>query len=263
MKYSDSAFTLIELMVVVSIISLLSSTIMVALVSARDKARFSSGQTFDTNLFRGFGTDSQGYWKLDEGSGTIAINSGLGNATGNGTIVNGVWITDGPMGRPALSFATGRNVTLPAVSTGASFTVAAWVRFTTTAQQPILSNRAATGLYFGTSVGKVYVYYTTGSPTNLLAVKNINDNKWHHVVWTSDNVRAQVYVDGTLDSSQNQTRTGVPHTGNTYIGYDAVNNQYFNGDISGVAVYNRAAVASEVRDLYLAQRSSYVASRSE
>lgn len=234
MNKHTKGFTLIELLVVISIISLLSSIVMSSLNSAREKARIGAGLKMSSNLVHSYGADAVGVWNLDEGTGSIAYNSS-GSGSTNGTITGATWINTGPNNKPSLAFTTGNNVIVGNVTTSNNVTVAAWVLTNSSGQQPIFSNRGS-GLYFGTTGGKFFTYYNGSSVAPMFSQQSINDNKWHHVVWTSNGSVEKMYIDGQFDSSLVQTRAA--YTGTGYIGYDSPNGEYFYGNIAQVAVYN-------------------------
>lgn len=72
-------FTLIELMVVISIIGMMSSIVFASLNSARDKGVIAAGQSFSRSLYTARGADALVYLNFDEGTGIAKDTSGFGN----------------------------------------------------------------------------------------------------------------------------------------------------------------------------------------
>ena len=89
------------------------------------------------------------------------------------------------------------------------------------------------------------------SPTDNQAVSTeaLPANEWHHIAGTYDDQTIKIYVDGTMQGSKEASGLiGVDH--NAYIGYDDIENQYFNGLIDEVHVFDRALSPSEVMNLH-------------
>ncbi len=75
-------------------------------------------------------------------------------------------------------------------------------------------------------------------------------NQWIHVVAVSDNGNIKLYINGTLQVSQDGI-IGVNSTSALFSGYDYVaNNYYFNGHLDDIRLYNRSLSADEVLSLY-------------
>jgi prepilin-type N-terminal cleavage/methylation domain-containing protein len=92
-KLNNFGFTLIEILVVISVIGLLSGLVVVNLQGIRQKATIAQSLTFSASVRQKIGIDIAGAWNLDEGSGTIAKDSsGMGN---NGTLVGSpTWLAE-------------------------------------------------------------------------------------------------------------------------------------------------------------------------
>ena len=126
-----SGFTLIELMVTISIISLLSSIVLASLSSARDKGRVTAVQEFSTSVYHGLGDQLIAWWKFDEGSNTsVADASGNGHT---GTLINGVtWVT-GQVGPYAINTNTPSypisQMAVTSIPLGSNWTASWWSYF--------------------------------------------------------------------------------------------------------------------------------------
>ena len=70
-KSKLNGFTLVELLVVISIIGLLSSIVLVSFSNSRDKARLAKSQQFDAQISHALGAYAVGIWRFEEGTGTI------------------------------------------------------------------------------------------------------------------------------------------------------------------------------------------------
>lgn len=253
-------FTLIEMLVVIAIIGLLATLAAVNFSTSREKARLAGGSGFARMLLDGMAAEASGVWNLDEGSGTVANNRSGASAV-PGTITGTTWISDGPNNSAALRFSAAPDrVALGTIQVPQRVTIAAWVRTTASASAPVFSNRSPSGLYFGVrNTGQLFIYNNGATPAPVIGVTNVNDGKWHHLVWTSDGATSILYVDGKVDRTLAQTRSAS--NGTAYIGYDTPNGQTFNGDIAQVGVYTDTLLSAEVQRLYAQERDAFLAQR--
>ena len=80
----SGGFTLVELLVVISIISLLVSVVLTSVNSAREKARIAAGKQFYSSLDHALGASAIGSWSFESGGGLTAYDASGNN---NGTLV--------------------------------------------------------------------------------------------------------------------------------------------------------------------------------
>lgn len=194
-----------------------------------------------------------GYWKFDEGSGTIAHDSsGNGN---DGTIHDATWV-DGQSGK-ALHF-NGVDSWIdipssPTLSGLSQITIEAWVKLDSFASRPtgIISKASGTampspdaeysltmvnsGLYFDVYDGNYLarVSVERGTP---------NTNTWYYILCSWNGTYAAIYVNGVLRGSAiNSPSSPYSYPIDLQIGrHGTYSWTYFNGTIDEVKIYNTA-----------------------
>jgi hypothetical protein len=217
-----------------------------------------------------------GYWKFDEGTGTIVSDSS-GNDN-NGVLVNGpVWV-DGKYGK-ALSFDGIDDYVMIPDSQNLrvqNFTLEAWVYMTVRPYQAghpghphvcivnklhYYNNPAPTGYkldfeYPSATDDTLVVTVGDGVAQRFLVQYNsINDltlNQWHQIVGTYDGSTAKIYIDGQLKAT-GQGSYRISHDSTPLCFSREVSQPIydgFNGIIDNVLIYNRALSAEEVNALY-------------
>jgi len=87
----------------------------------------------------------------------------------------------------------------------------------------------------------------------------INDNSWHHIVFTREGSIIELYIDGIFDSVWDSAPVGnlsVEKSG-LWLGGDQdsvgggwVSSQQFDGLLDDLRIYDRALDASEIQELY-------------
>lgn len=223
------------------------------------------------------GSAAVGAWALDEGSGTLAGNSGTG-ASLDGAIVDATWESDTPTcaSTHALGFdGVGAYVELgaPAALTQAhSFTIALWFKTTDADRDyPTLfaywwsggtPDAASYSLGFSAANGLVFMLQDdAGQGLGAAAGLGYGDGAWHQVAATYDHASktASLYVDGALkNSSANPAFLGpdpnIPYTvrigaDNRWSPGDPTGKSFFSGSIDDVRFYARALAPCEVAGL--------------
>lgn len=211
-----------------------------------------------------------GYWKFDEGSGSIAYDSsGNGN---DGTIYTASW-TKGKVGS-ALDFngvdSWVKVLSNPSLSGLSQLTIEAWIKedVITSDVKGIVSKSSGNahptyqaefflGLY-----GKDLAFHT--SNYNYLAhdiVSNaINEaGKWYHVAATWSGDSYILYVDGVPKKSGSCSVNPMYNSGlDVQIGrHGTFSWTYFNGVIDELKIYNYARSASEIENDYTTVTPSF------
>ncbi len=163
------------------------------------------------NLVPGPTQDLVGYWKFNEGSGSVAgDSSGLGN---DGTIHGASWVSGSPDGSTALSF-DGVNdyVEVPDSSSldiTDAITIEAWIKRDVggtgygrivSKENDAQSNDIGYFLQLS-STGTVRLGFANGSSTYISAIGStvVSTGVWHHIAGVYDGNEIRVYLDGQLD----------------------------------------------------------------
>ena len=200
-----------------------------------------------------------GYWKLDDGLGsTTADSSGYNN---NGTLLNSPSWTIGKVG-DALNFNNASSsVTIPndlVLNPTAEITVSAWVRTTSTTTSEAFVSKSGGGnstwlfeansSYCGNSKFNFSIT-TAGVGHTVCSTSSFAPNTWYNVAATYDGSSVDIYVNGTLDSTQAITGAIATNTLPVIIGNWNSGTLPWNGDVDDVRIYSRSLLAEEIATL--------------
>lgn len=278
-KTNNKGFTLVELLVVVSIIAMLSSVVLVAVQGARDKGIIAGGLKFATYNDRAVGDRLVAAWPFNECSGATTLDSSTKGNTG--TIVGAAWSsTESPI-KPgcSLSFAADNKVTTTYVQTAVTqYTISAWIKSSRNDGEVsgIINDRGPSP---DDGSGKSITMTMNGTGTiscgldtdntyvGMTSSETVNNNKWHNVTCTFNSVSGSrvtasnfvIFIDGkrsaTLTPSDFGPAVNSPLTGHavgTVVGrHDNWENDFI-GYIDDVRIYAASLVAFDVEKLYLA-----------
>jgi prepilin-type N-terminal cleavage/methylation domain-containing protein len=200
-----------------------------------------------------------GYWPLDEGIGsTTADLSGNGNTgTWNGTPTGtSGYYSPGRIGSWAGAF-DGTSTYVSTVSSfigqPIAFSVSMWINLATTqTMRTIFSNYGPSGSGWVVGIndsGSNHIKFYLGS-ANLVSNSTLNNGAWYNVVATYVGGNAMLYINGVVDATSTATinYAGSPYSPN--FGKLSNSQQYFNGLIDDIRIYNRALSAAEITALY-------------
>ncbi|MHC4206436.1 MAG: LamG domain-containing protein, partial [Planctomycetota bacterium] len=198
-----------------------------------------------------------GWWKLDEGSGSIALDwSGHDN---HGTLADDpAWVPgyDGD----ALEF-DGTNDTVrlstgPALAGPIDLSVAAWIKTAADSAGVIIQQRNGgyNGEYRlmvnGSGQLDFMLYGDSDYQYTFATSRTVNDDSWHHVAAVRQGQNGYIYVDGKLEASETGTIRGLDSTIQVAIGADIRDSvNYFNGTIDDVRLYNKALTEEEIQQV--------------
>ena len=209
-------------------------------------------------------TQPVAYWMLDEGAGITAYDY-VGN--NDGTVIGPVWTT-GQVGG-ALSFDgindyvdLGNNSSL---EFGLPVTISAWVNIDVLDNNVILatdaSNSVYSGVWFQIHQGLIDIAYgdaTGGGAITRRAKKGLTalqTGTWYHIAGVIRGATdMDIYINGVNDGGVYSGSGGnVAYTSaNAKIGKGVVWENYFQGLIDEVAIYDKALSAYEIQQQYLA-----------
>ena len=211
-----------------------------------------------------------GYWKLDDGSGTTAIDSA---STHNGTLTNSpTWTTAGKINDALIFNGTNSYVSMGNITTMnglTAFTVSAWVKSSAPGANPseahFIDKSNCDGVQNGGpfellvpsgGVPGFAIYPNGGVPAyyeGVNALTSVDDGNWHLVLGEFDGTTESVWVDGAMQGSSTaasgrtlSTNANVAAIG----GYCGGQNLIWHGTIDEVRFYTRALSANDIATLY-------------
>ena len=227
-------------------------------------ARSSSEISGDMNyVLQGNENGLVGYWNFNAGTGTtVTDQTSNGN---NGTMSGSFWTGNGA---PVTETITATNthslsfdgvddyVEVPYSSGLNNFTDAislmAWVKVTGNqgSQQTIIENGNVKGFVFAiTNDLKIYPHLkTTDGWFNSPLGSSMEMDTWHHVTFTYNGSALIGFLNGQEIGSLSVSGTIENNDGNLNFGFDSNWQNYFNGNIDDVSIWNTALNQSEIQN---------------
>ncbi len=221
-------------------------------VQSGTEIKFSVASPLAAGLYRikvsGTGTEPTGlvnYWRLDEGSGAAAADSGPG--ANPGTLTNGpTWVT-GRAGTALHMTGLTEHVMIGAANVAPPWSVSMWVKredSSDTNARLMDPTVAGTGLrleqYNNTNQVGMTTYgvadWSFGTPAPV--------GSWVHLVFTHDGTNSQLYADTVASGT---IASGAANLGRHVIGGLV---STLKGTIDEIRVYNKVLSAGEIATLY-------------
>jgi len=285
-KRGSKAFTLIELLMVISVIALIAAMVFNSLRGARESARISNALSFQHQVHSLLGVDLVGWWNFDNepvanqfrdisGGGNTGACSGLACPTS----VDGVPGTRGTALRfdgndDIISIPHSEPLNSQVFGTSDRFTISAWAHPISWADWAGIINKATdgsggnvtNGLWANNNRGFDCIMganvFSNLWGTFILISFRPSLNNWHHIVCSADGVTLRMFVDGRLVRSVSIASLTHSRSSNTVpitIGRRCAGcTPSFNGFIDDIRLYSRPLTASEIQTLYAQTKDKYL-----
>jgi hypothetical protein len=206
--------------------------------------------------------------KIDSYPGSGTTWRDISGNNNNGTLTNGP--TFSGIGKQASIVFDGvddyveapNNPSINLTETGGAINT--WIKTNTSATSSINGNLVAKTDVYSNGYWLVKYYdkvrislFGTGN-LEMVGVRSITDNIWHHIVATWTSTQLTIYIDGTLDKTQSYNFTFTTSADLLYIGRQKTAGEgFFKGNISNVQIYNRTLSPAEVLQNYNATKGRY------
>lgn len=268
-------FTIIELLVVVSIIGLISSVALANLQGAREQAKQAASKQFQASIHHALGAETIATWEFDEGAGDVLTDTS-GNTAMNGEIIGATWVPDGGITGSALSFL---NVPGGAYVAGHGFpnpgpngkvTVVMWAKPSNIVGINSLfyfgDDGNCTGFEMYANGGRLS---TRNNDSSKQITPNIvlSNNEWQNIAYVYDSGNVTAYLNGSVigQTASHPTSdcpvdtwsvgTTVTTVGNSFV---PDSNRLYKGLIDKIGVYNDAYGAASISKIYNETKAAYI-----
>jgi prepilin-type N-terminal cleavage/methylation domain-containing protein len=262
MRIHRKGFTLIEVLVAVSIIGLLASIISVFVQDARNRAQVASGLEFNHSVDTSLSDQTAAAWDFEEEDGNNTVSDSSGNGAA-GTLHNVTRTDNGIQGRAIALSGVDSYVAGSNLQPGTSITVTAWVYpQNTTGPKQVFNQGTSDCISYGMSLsGGKMTSEKVGLKKVIGSSPVIPEYTWSYLTMVFEQ-------DGTVNSYINGKSVGSTldpiancNTSNWTIGTQPVtaasseemsigSSEGFIGKIDKVSIFHTALTAVAVGKLY-------------
>ena len=239
-----NAFTLMELLISISIISLLSSVVLASVQGVRNQARLAAGKQFEQSVYSRIGTCLQAFYNFEHGSDTTVKNVS-GHSGRDGTIYSDPNYVDSLDDRgQAMEFdGSGDYVqTSSEIDFDTSgWTVSSWYYPQASNQYAHIFTSSSNQRNFATKVSKnsltPYFYSDQGRTWSEDASASLVLNKWQHLAYVYDGSTMKIFLDGNKIVDESISSLDIPS--DEYV-IQGGNNEFVEGKHDNVRIYDCA-----------------------
>lgn len=256
---NKKAFTLIEALLVISIIGILSGIFVMSVIAYLDNARVAKAMNFASSIERAMAVNSKGKWNFNDAeSGKIKDFSGQEN---EGVVFGTETTDDTPQkiigsgsGEKALVFSSSDDYVdfgiSPDLKPSGEMTVSLWFKvFDYPSGNAIMQGDYSTdfkGYAIGIgNDGNLFFWLSVNDPAQRIALTSypnpVSKNKWHHAVFTFNGTKAKLYLDAKKikEYSFASVVSISVSSGPNYLGKGSFSPSNFNGIIKDSQIYNK------------------------
>jgi len=200
-------------------------------------------------------TGLQGWWKFDEGSGTIS-NDSSGNGHTGTNIGTSTYLT-GKIGPYAINFnGTSQTVATTFQTSYNDFSACAWYNAQGTQGHTnvrIFDTNYQLGYWVGSNGANTWGGGVLKSSAPYGIFVTLSDGSWHHICEVRAGTLETIYGDGGAVKATSTVSASQIGTYQLGIGCESQNVScvsYFKGYLDDARIYNRALSAADVSELY-------------
>ncbi|MDD5555573.1 MAG: LamG domain-containing protein [Candidatus Paceibacterota bacterium] len=263
----NKSFTLIEILVVIVIIGIISAFIIVSMSGVSEKARIAKSQAFSNSIKNSLMLNLVSEWRMDDASGTTAqdhwgANPGTWFGAGGGTYTSPSWRTASECVSGGCLAFDGTDDYVNCGS-GASLniigplTISVWVKPSLLAgDNRRVAGKGTTDSYEigldNNGYPRFDVDFATSGLQSIIGTTAISLNSWHHIVGTYNSSTMKLYYDGAVTGTPVSMSESITVSSTDFLigKRSSHNDDWFNGLIDDVRIYNAAIPISQIQQNY-------------